>query len=150
MVLASGDADVQILQAAVDYFWYYDTAFIEDDTDRIVLLRYHDYLSSKKLFFAPRLKSKAPRIWDIYKLKEKLSQKTCHLILFPHAILGCDYFTDPQCGKRPFSEEANGRCQILYICCSCHAEVSFKGGSKDYWKRCPAHDIWLIKSGKSE
>jgi hypothetical protein len=44
----------------------------------------------KKLFFAPEPKlEKAPRIWDIHKLNEKLGQKTCHLILFARALSGC-------------------------------------------------------------
>ena len=91
VVQAPGDADVPIVQAAVDSSRYYDTAVIGDDTDLLVLLCYHGDLSSKKLFFAPEPKSnKAPRIWDIHKLKEKLGQETCHLILFAHAILGCD------------------------------------------------------------
>ena len=88
---ASGDADVPIVEAAVASSRYHDTAVVGDDTDLLVLLCYHCDLSSKKLFFAPEPKSnKAPRIWDIHTLKEKLGQDTCHLILFAHALLGCD------------------------------------------------------------
>ena len=77
VVQASSDADVPIVQAAVDSSRYYDTAVIGDDTDLLVLLCYHGDLSSKKLFFAPEPKSsKAPRIWNIHKLKEKQGQET--------------------------------------------------------------------------
>ena len=89
---ASGDADLLIVQIAVQSASTSNTVLVGDDTDLIVLLCYHAKLESHDLFFCPEPKknTKKLRIWNIKATKEKLSQDICSNILFIHAFLGCD------------------------------------------------------------
>ncbi len=89
---ASGDADLLIVQKAVQSATTNNTVLVGDDTDFIVLLCYHANLESHDLFFRPELKmnTKKHRIWNIKATKEKLGPDICNNILFIHAFLGCD------------------------------------------------------------
>ena len=89
---ASGDADLLIVQKAVQSATTSNSVLIGDDTDLIVLLCYHAKLESHDLFFRPEPKknTKKLRTWNIKATKEKLGQDICSNILFIHAILGCD------------------------------------------------------------
>ena len=89
---ASGDADLLIVQKAVQSATTSNTVLVGDDTDLIVLLCYHAKLESYDLFFRPEPKknTKKLRIWNIKATKEKLGQDICSNILFIHAFLGCD------------------------------------------------------------
>ena len=153
---APGDKNVPIAEAAADSSRYYDTVVIGDNTDCLVLLCYLGDLSSIKLFFAPEPKSKNLHEygtftnWKRTGWRDKPSDFLSSFFFCSNDLRLWLYLTDPQCGKRPCSEEANGKCQFSYISCSFHTEVSFKGGSKRCWRRCSTHDIWLIKRKKSE
>ena len=87
---ASGDADLLIVQKAVQSATTSNTVLVGDDTDLIVLLCYHAKLESHDLFFRPEPKknSKKLRIWNIEATKEKLGQDICSNFLFIHAFLG--------------------------------------------------------------
>jgi len=89
---ASGDADLLIVQKAVQSATTSTTVLVGDDTDFIVLLCYHAKLESHDLFFCPEPKknSKKLRIWNIEATKEKFGQDICSNILFIHAFLECD------------------------------------------------------------
>ena len=89
---ASGDADLLIVQKAVQSSATSTTVLVGDDTDLIVLLCYHASLDSHDLFFRPepKKKTKKPRTWDIKATKERLGPEICSHILFMHAFLGCD------------------------------------------------------------
>ena len=76
---ATSDADVLIVQKAIESADNQDTTLVGDDTDLLVLLLYHTKLTSYNLFFAPEPRKNAKkRVWDI--------KKAFHL----HALLGCD------------------------------------------------------------
>ena len=88
---ASADADVLIVQKALESSDVQDTILVGDDTDLLVLAIYHSKNSTYKLIFAPELKKNAKqRIWDISKVKKDLGMFSCKHILFQHAFLGCD------------------------------------------------------------
>ena len=89
---ASGDADLLIVQKAVQSATTSNTVLVGDDSDLIVLLCYHAKFESHDLFFRPEPKknTKKLRIWNIKATKEKLGQDICSNILFIHAFLGCD------------------------------------------------------------
>ncbi|XP_065915240.1 uncharacterized protein [Dysidea avara] len=88
-----GDADVMIVQKAVESATVTDTVLVGDDTDLLVLLCYHACLNSHTIFFKPepkRTTTKKLRVWNISAAKKKLGPEVCKNLLFLHAILGCD------------------------------------------------------------
>ena len=94
---ASEDADLLIVQKAVESASRVDTVLVGDDTDLLVLLIYHGRLDSCALFFKPEPKktTKNPQVWDIHAVKMQLGPAVCSHILFLHAILGCDTTSQP-------------------------------------------------------
>jgi len=90
---ASGDADLQIVTAAVTLSQSSPTILVGDDTDLLILLCYHAKDALHDIFFKPESKSgskKSGRIWNIKKVRGSLGEAVCDNILFLHAILGCD------------------------------------------------------------
>ena len=89
---APGDADLLIVEKAVESATMKDTVLVGDDTDLLVLLCYHASLNSRSIFFRPEPKksTKNPRVWNIKSVKEHLGPDICTHILFLHALLGCD------------------------------------------------------------
>ena len=89
---ASGDADLLIVLKAVESATTTNTVLVGDDTDLIILLRYHASLKSHDLFFCPEPKKnmKKPCIWNIKATKQILGPDICYHILLMHALLGCD------------------------------------------------------------
>ncbi|KAJ8398943.1 hypothetical protein AAFF_G00416100 [Aldrovandia affinis] len=89
---APGDADLLIVQKAVESATTTNTVLIGDDTDLLILLIYHANLKSHNLFFTPEPKksTKKPRVWNIKAVKQQLGPSVCTHILFIHAIAGCD------------------------------------------------------------
>ena len=88
---ATADADVLIVQKAVDSSELHDTILVGDDTDLLVLALYHSKPSGHQLYFAPAPKKNSKqRVWDINQTKNDLGTFFCKHILFQHAILGCD------------------------------------------------------------
>ncbi|KAG1697184.1 hypothetical protein GQR58_006011 [Nymphon striatum] len=69
-----------------------NTVLVGDDTDLLVLLCYHADMTSKDIFFRPEPKANSTkcRAWNIKKTKDLLGSRVCKVILFIHAILGCD------------------------------------------------------------
>ena len=89
---AEGDADLLIVQTAIQSAQSVATVLIGDDTDLLVLLCYHADVTANELFFKPEPKqrSNTRRIWNIKKTKSVLGPDVCANILFVHAVLGCD------------------------------------------------------------
>ncbi len=89
---AAGDADVLIVQKAVECAATTNTILVGDDTDLLILLCYHANLTSHDLFFCsePKKNAKKIRVWNIKSIKEQLGSELCESILFVHGILGCD------------------------------------------------------------
>lgn len=89
---AEGDADLLIVQKAVESCLREDTALVGDDTDLLILLVHHIPFQSKNLYFTPEPKKNAKeiKVWNIRELKAGLGPEVCENILFIHAFLGCD------------------------------------------------------------
>ncbi|CAM1331124.1 Uncharacterised protein r2_g4015 [Pycnogonum litorale] len=92
---AAGDADLIIVQKAVESAATTDTVLIGDDTDLLILLIlliYHTNLKSCDLFFQPEPKKnvKKPRVWNMKSVKQQLGPGVSQHIFFMHALLGCD------------------------------------------------------------
>ena len=87
----SADADLLIVQKAVESASSMETVLVGDDTDLLVLLIHHVPLESKDIFFASeRKKNSKGRVWNIKKVKAGLGPLLCKHILFSHTVLGCD------------------------------------------------------------
>ena len=89
--LAQADADVLIVQKAIESANSKDTVLVGDDVDLLVLLLYHLTSASYNLFLAPELKKNAKKcVWNIKQAREDLGLFSCKHILFQHALMGCD------------------------------------------------------------
>ena len=88
---ASGDADVLIIQKAVQSAQTMETILIGEDTDLLVLLCYYATPKLHPLYFMsePKRNSKN-RLWCMQSVISQLGSDICNNILFLHAILGCD------------------------------------------------------------
>ena len=88
VVQAEGDADVVIVQAAVESSKQETTTLTGDDTDLLILLLYHGYVNCKDLYF--QSDNGKPTIYNIRVLKDLLGDQTCTDLLFIHAFTDCD------------------------------------------------------------
>ena len=87
----SGDADLLIVQKAVESASCVETVLVGDDPDLLVLLLHHVPMESKDIFFASeRKKNSKGRVWNIKEVQAALGPVLCKNILFSHALLGCD------------------------------------------------------------
>ena len=82
---APGDADLLIVQKAVQSATTSRTVLVED-SDLIILLCYYVSLDSCHLFFCPEPKKSITKlcIWNIRATREKLGQGICNNILILH------------------------------------------------------------------
>ena len=88
----TADADLLIVNKAVESSRSMDNVLVGDDTDLLILLCCHAQLDVFDLFFQPepRANSTKRRSWNVKSVKEKLGQEICRHILFIYAISGCD------------------------------------------------------------
>ena len=89
---STADADLLIVNKAVQRSKTMENVLVGDDTELLILLCYHAELDVFDLFFQPEPKANSTkrRSWNIKSAKEKLGQEICRHILFIHAISGCD------------------------------------------------------------
>ena len=88
---AAGDADTLIVKSAVECAGAHRTAAIGEDTDLFVLLCRPVKLISKRILFKSDITSgTSKRCINIKILKNRLSEETCLLLPFIHAINGYD------------------------------------------------------------
>lgn len=89
---ARSDADVLIIQTAIQSSKTVNTVVVGEDTDLLILLLHHADMDGKELYFRPEPKrnAKKVRLWNIKISKEKLGSRICSKLLFIHAITGCD------------------------------------------------------------
>ena len=99
MLQAEGDADVLIVETAVDSAVTHPTVLVGDDTDLLVLPCSHMKVDGNDLYFRPEPKanSRESRVWNMLKVKAELGPAVCRNVLCLHAILGCDTMSRP-CG----------------------------------------------------
>ncbi|CAB3994258.1 Hypothetical predicted protein [Paramuricea clavata] len=87
-IQAEGDADVEIVKAAVATSSY-KTCLICEDTDLLVLLLHHASSNGKKIYFRSD-KGGSTTVLDIKVIKQVLGNEICFNLLFLHAFTGCD------------------------------------------------------------
>ena len=89
---ARSDADVLIIQTAIQSSSTANTVVVGEDTDLLILLLHHANMDSKELYFRPEPKQNAKkvRLWNIKASEEKLGSCICSKLLFIHAITGCN------------------------------------------------------------
>ena len=90
VINAAGDADVDIVKAAIKASRHQTTTLIGEDTDLLILLlHYAEKNNNKDLFFRSD-KSAPPKVYDIHAMKQVLGNELCAHLLFIHAFTGCD------------------------------------------------------------
>ncbi|KAG0715131.1 hypothetical protein GWK47_012669 [Chionoecetes opilio] len=90
VIQSEGDADVEIVKAAVSMSSNKRTSLIGEDTDLLVLLLHHASTSDgNKLYFYSDKGSPAT-VYDIKVMKKLLGNDVCSSLLFLHAFTGCD------------------------------------------------------------
>ena len=76
MIQAEGDADVDIVKAAVSMAFFQTTTLIAEDTDlfsvSILLLYYTPETDGKKIYFCSDMRNPSAIIYDIQVIKEML------------------------------------------------------------------------------
>ncbi|KAK6176044.1 hypothetical protein SNE40_014405 [Patella caerulea] len=91
-VQATDDADLLIVQTAVDKSDTKEVVVFGEDTDLLVLLIHHAKQNLKRIYFTSdkQATTKANKIWDISKTKSLIGEDLCYQLPFIHAITGCD------------------------------------------------------------
>ena len=76
---SQADADLLIVQTAVESARRANTVLVGDDTDLLILLCYYTEMNAAELFFQPepRANSTKQRVWNMKVLKERSWVKTC-------------------------------------------------------------------------
>ena len=90
---AKEDADVLIVQTALELANTCEVVLIGEDTDLLVLLCYHADIHSSRIYFKSESKqavARKIRVWDITKTKIVLGEEICRLLPALHAMTGCD------------------------------------------------------------
>ncbi|KAG1714479.1 hypothetical protein GQR58_001251 [Nymphon striatum] len=143
---AEGDADYDIVQAAIALSEYKTTALIGEDTDLLILLLHHMDSHKKTLYFRSDKKSKEQRVYNINTLKECLGQQLCSQLLFIHAFTGCDTTSRVfGMGKKPFFQKvAKGDEQLK----SCPLAFTKPGQTVDTIEQHGNQSMVLLFSGK--
>ena len=110
VVQASGDADVDIVEAAVPSSMTKSTTVIGDDTDLLVLLLF------KALNFRSDT-SKYTKVYDFSVLRNVLGSDVSKHLLFAHAFTGCDTTSRIYgMGKRPLIQKLIRGDPVLVNC----------------------------------
>ena len=91
------NADLLMVQTAVESARRANTVLVEYGTDLLSLLCYYTEISAEELFFQPEPRANSTKrcVWNINVLKEKLGQDVSNNIMgsssiLIHAILQCD------------------------------------------------------------
>ena len=91
---AKEDADVLIVQTALELANTCDVVLIGEDTNLLVLLCYHADIHSNRIYFKSESKQEAVarknRVWDITKTKIVLGEEICRLLPALHVMTGYD------------------------------------------------------------
>ena len=99
---AESDADLLIVQTAVDSAANSATTVVGEDTDLLVLLCLHADVKSQPLFFSEKSEKKQTakknhKVWHINRLKSVMGPELCLLLPFVNAVSGSDT-TSRLCG----------------------------------------------------
>ena len=90
---AEGDADLLIVETAIESAERDQIVLIGEDTDLLILLCHYASSDANNIYFKAeqrRNMKTAARVWNIKETKLKLGNELCDNLLFVHAFLGCD------------------------------------------------------------
>ena len=87
---ATDDADVLIVNTAVEYSTANEVVLIGEDTDLLVLLCHHAKDDRKRIYFKSDRCKGSTKIWDINKTRSILGPHLCNHLLPIHALTGCN------------------------------------------------------------
>ncbi|WAR07373.1 LOW QUALITY PROTEIN: hypothetical protein MAR_017331, partial [Mya arenaria] len=94
---ATGDADLLIVETAIEHAQQGITYTIGEDTDLLVLICYHVQNSSHKVYMRSDIRQNRPslrKIWDFQKTQSVLTRNVCDLLPFlGSAKFFCNFFT---------------------------------------------------------
>ena len=91
VIEAPEDADVVIVQTAIETAKTFKTVVVADDTDILVLLLCHTTSDCSHIYFSPECKQGLPNTaGTIREMQQDLCPEVCSLLPFCHALLGCD------------------------------------------------------------
>ena len=87
-----GDADVDIVKAAVERSHHCTTTLVGEDTDLLILLLHYSRTDNEVIYFRSDANKqlKERKVYNITLLKETLGKDLCDELLFIHAYSGCD------------------------------------------------------------
>ena len=87
-----GDADVDIVKAAVERSHHCTTTLVGEDTDLLILLLHYSRTDNEVIYFRSDANKqlKERKVYNITLLKETLGKNLCDELLFIHAYSGCD------------------------------------------------------------
>ena len=88
---SNGDADLLVVQTALNIAKCHSSVIIGEDTGLLVLALYH-FKDHNEVYFtcAPTENIKSPDVWSIGEAKRTLTDNVCDGLLLIHAITGCD------------------------------------------------------------
>ena len=90
VVHAEGDANVDIVNAAITMSSFQSTTLIGEYTDLLVLLLFYAESSSHDLYFRSDKNKEKSRVYNIKILKQLFGTDICSVLLFAHAFSGSD------------------------------------------------------------
>ena len=88
VINSAGDADVDIVKAAVTMAYDKSTIVIGEDTDLLCLLLFHSSNGCMDLYFRPDKDKGNPNVYNIKVFKLALGGYLCSDLLFIHAFIG--------------------------------------------------------------
>lgn len=117
VINAKGDADMDIVKAALHSAEHHSTTVVGEDTDILVLLLCHPLPSAaKEVYFRSDKKEHSKhQVFHIRRLKQKLGETVCGLLPIIHAFTGCDS-TSRIYGvgkKKAFQKLLNGESSLI-------------------------------------
>ena len=99
MLHANGDAQLMIVQAAINSSRNSCTVLVGDDTDLFISLLFYSSEIKKPLFLKSELKKGGNgtrgKEYDVLALQQSLGSDICKLLLFVYAFMGCDTTSKP-------------------------------------------------------
>ena len=88
VINSAGDADVDIVKAAVTMAYDKSTTLIGEDTDLLCLLLFHTSNGCMDLYFRSDKDKGNPNVCNIKVFKQALGDYLCSDLLFIHAFTG--------------------------------------------------------------
>ena len=145
VINAPGDADVEIVKAAVQSSRTQSTTLIGEDTDLLILLLYYANVQEqnvKELYYRSD-KTDTIKVYDINRLRVILGKDICSQLLFCHAFTGCDSTSRIfGIGKKTCFQKLVTKDPILTSCKYFHPPKADQGSHSGPWYQRYGCFVW--------